>query len=233
VKQSFLYRRLLAGTLVLYLLIIVVPLRDVTTPLRVAVLGILLLMTVRARRRGGRLFRPALALVIVLVLATVVAVIAGSNTVWTCVGQASTVILVVGSILILGQTIIASGVVDGHTVRGVLCIYLWLGLLFSALHDFFAALIPHYLNGVGANATQSDTLYFSLITLTTVGFGDITPGSNVARAIASTEALVGQLYLVSVVAAVVARFRPQRRRPANPESDTDDAGTSGDTPEPD
>jgi len=235
VKHNFLYRYLLAGTLLLYLLIIVAPFRNVTTPLRVAVLGVLLLMTVRARRRGGRLFRPALVMVIVLVLTTVVAVIVGSTTVWTCVGQASTAILVVGSILILGQTIIASGVVDGHTVRGVLCIYLWLGLLFSALHDFCATLIPHYLDGVGAHATQSDTLYFSLITLTTVGFGDITPASNAARAIAATEALVGQLYLVSVVAAVVARFRPQRRRSANRQSDTDSDTTavSGDNPQPD
>jgi hypothetical protein len=235
VKHNFLYRYLLAGTLLLYLLIIVAPFRNVTTPLRVAVLGVLLLMTVRAGRRGGRLFRPALVMVIVLVLTTVVAVIVGSTTVWTCVGQASTAILVVGSILILGQTIIASGVVDGHTVRGVLCIYLWLGLLFSALHDFCATLIPHYLDGVGAHATQSDTLYFSLITLTTVGFGDITPASNAARAIAATEALVGQLYLVSVVAAVVARFRPQRRGSADRQSDTnsDTTAVSGDNPQPD
>ncbi|HEY7174432.1 MAG TPA: potassium channel family protein, partial [Micromonosporaceae bacterium] len=58
----------------------------------------------------------------------------------------------------------------------------------------------------------SDTLYFSLITLTTVGYGDIVPVANVARAVASIEALVGQLYLVSVVAAVVSRFVPASRR---------------------
>ncbi len=92
----------------------------------------------------------------------------------------------------------------------MLTIYLLLGLLFSAAHGFFAALITDYLNGVTGHPTPSDTLYFSLITLTTVGYGDITPVANVARAIASAEALTGQLYLVSVVAAVVARFRPSR-----------------------
>jgi hypothetical protein len=233
VKRTFLYRYLLGGTFLLYLLIIVAPFRDVTTPLRVVVLGALLLMTVATRRRGrgGRLYRPALVLVIALVIATVVAVVVGSTTVLTCVSQASTAVLVAASILILGQTIIAAGVVDGHTVRGVLCIYLWLGLLFSALHDFSGALITHYLNGTGPHPTQSDTLYFSLITLTTVGFGDISPAANLARAIAATEALVGQLYLVSVVAAVVSRFRPQRGRlagPPGPDANSPDGGASAD-----
>lgn len=231
-KRQFTYRYLLAGTLLLYLLIIVAPFRDVTTPLRVAVLGILLLLTVRTRRRGRHLFMSAAILSGALVIATVVAVVVGSTTVLICVGQASTVVLVLASIFILGQTIIAARVVDGHTVGGVLCIYLLFGLLFSALHDFCAALIPHYLNGVGSQTTQSDTLYFSLITLTTVGFGDITPAANIARAIAAIEALVGQLYLVSVVAVVVSQFRPQRLAGGQPSIDggnrTDgDNGTDG------
>jgi Ion channel len=227
VKRQHIYRYLLAGTLLLYLLIIVAPFRDVQTPVRVAVLGILLLLAVRTRRRGRHLFVPAAVLSVALVITTVVAVVVGSTTVLICVGQAATAVLVVASIFILGQTIIASGVVDGQAVGGVLCIYLLLGLLFSALHDFCAALIPHYLSGVGSQTTQSDTLYFSLITLTTVGFGDITPEADIARAIAATEALVGQLYLVSVVAAVVSRFRPQRLADAQPGLDAVDNGTDG------
>ncbi len=220
-KRNLTYRYVLGGTLLLYLLIILAPFRDVTSPIRVAVLGVLLLLTVRTRRRGRHVFVAAAVLSGSLVIATVVAVVIGSTTVLICVGQASTVVLVLASIFVLGQTIIASGVIDGKAVVGVLCIYLLLGLLFSALHDFCAALIPHYLNGVGSNTTQSDTLYFSLITLTTVGYGDITPEANLARAIAVTEALVGQLYLVSVVAAVVSRFRPQRLADAESGRDAD------------
>ena len=220
-KRKLTYRYVLAGTLLLYLLIILAPFRDVTAPVRIAVLGILLLLTVRTRRRGRHVFVAAAMLSGSLVIATIVAVIIGSTTVLICVGQASTVILVLASIFLLGQTIIASGVVDGKAVGGVLCIYLLLGLVFSSLHDFCAALIPHYLNGVGSDTTQSDTLYFSLITLTTVGYGDITPEANLARAIAATEALVGQLYLVSVVAAVVSRFRPQRLADAESGLDAD------------
>ena len=54
---------------------------------------------------------------------------------------------------------------------------------------------------------SSDLLYFSVITMTTVGYGDVTPACLPARAIAVVEAITGQLYLVSVVAIVVSGWR--------------------------
>jgi hypothetical protein len=205
------YHRLLLGVLLLYLLIIVVPVQQVGGPVRVAVLGVLLLMTVRTGRRAGELATPSLAVAVLAVVATLIVAIAGNTTVLTCVSQAATVVLVVTMIVVLARTLLAAGVIDGPAVRGVLCIYLLLGLLFSAMHGFAGALISDYLNGVNGHPTQSDTLYFSLITLTTVGYGDITPAANLARAIAASEALTGQLYLVSVVAAVVSRYQPSQR----------------------
>jgi hypothetical protein len=208
--RRFGYQYVLLGVLVLYLLIIVVPIQQVGGPLRVAVLGVLLLMAIRTGRRAGALAMPSLVLVVLVVVATVIAVITGNKTVLACVSQAATMVLVVATMVVLARTLLAAGVIDGPAVRGVLCIYLLLGLLFSAAHGFAAALISNYLNGVTGQPTQSDTLYFSLITLTTVGYGDITPAANLARAIAATEALSGQLYLVSVVAAVVSRYQPSR-----------------------
>jgi hypothetical protein len=81
-------------------------------------------------------------------------------------------------------------------------------LFFASLHQLLGAFIPDYLNGTGEFATPSDLLYFSSVTLSTVGFGDITPAAEVARAVTVVEALVGQLYLVSVVAGVVGGWRP-------------------------
>jgi hypothetical protein len=52
-------------------------------------------------------------------------------------------------------------------------------------------------------------LYFSFTTLTTVGFGDLTAGSDAGRMLAVMEALLGQLYLVTVVAFIVATRRPR------------------------
>ncbi len=84
------------------------------------------------------------------------------------------------------------------------------------LHELLGAFIPDYLNGTGEFATASDLLYFSVITLATVGFGDITPAAEVARAVTVVEALVGQLYLVSVVAGVVGGWHPPQ--PGEPRS---------------
>ena len=56
-------------------------------------------------------------------------------------------------------------------------------------------------------------LYFSFVTLTTVGYGDYSAGSDVGRMMAVVEALVGQLYLVTVVAIVIGNIGRPRQRP--------------------
>ena len=111
----------------------------------------------------------------------------------------------------VGMTVVRRERVDTPTVAGVLAVYLLLALLFASLNQFLAAFDPdHYLHGVTGLPTASDQLYFSVITMATVGYGDIVPGSQVARAIAVVEALTGQLYLVSVVAAVVGGWQRGR-----------------------
>ena len=62
-------------------------------------------------------------------------------------------------------------------------IALLFALLVASLHQALGTFIPDYLKGTSDPATPADLLYFSVITLTTVGFGDITPHSEVARAV--------------------------------------------------
>jgi hypothetical protein len=107
-------------------------------------------------------------------------------------------------ILIIGRAVLERDTVDTAMVLGVLAAYLLLALLFASLNQFASAFYQQgYLNGVAGLPTAADQLYFSVITLATVGYGDITPASQLARAVAVVEALTGQIYLVSVVAAVV------------------------------
>ena len=62
----------------------------------------------------------------------------------------------------------------------------------------------------GTDGTRSLRLYFSYVTLATLGYGDYTPKSNLGHTLAIIEALFGQIYLVTVVALLVARLRPAR-----------------------
>ena len=114
--------------------------------------------------------------------------------------------------------------VTHETVLGALCTYVLLGLLFAFAFLALDAVrdAPFFVQS-GAHQ-ESEYLYFSFVTLTTVGYGDITPVAPLARSLANVEALIGQLYpaillarLVSVdsvnpslvpgAAALAARFR--------------------------
>ena len=82
---------------------------------------------------------------------------------------------------------------------------------FGAKKGFFATLDATPFFAQGTDGTRPLRLYFSYVTLATVGYGDYTAAGNLGRALAVLEALTGQLYLVTVVAVVVTRLgRPGR-----------------------
>jgi hypothetical protein len=89
-----------------------------------------------------------------------------------------------------------------RTILGVLSIYLLIGLIFTFIFGIVASesLTPFFKNGP---STTADLLYFSYATLTTVGYGDLVAQLHTARSFAIIEALIGQIYLVSVVALIV------------------------------
>jgi hypothetical protein len=106
----------------------------------------------------------------------------------------------------------ASGTVRLEAVTGVLALYILIGMFFAFLYgaidrlegaDFFAG---------GEAATASSSLYFSFVTLTTVGYGDLVAATDPGRTLAVFEALIGQIYLVTVVSLIVSNLgRPPRR----------------------
>jgi hypothetical protein len=108
--------------------------------------------------------------------------------------------------------------VSGQTVSGALCAYLLLGVTFAMLYGAAAGADPEVMRGVSAGRVPdlryfTDLLYFSFITLATVGYGDIVPVGGPARGLAVLEALLGQLFLVAVVARLVGM---QAAAPAEP-----------------
>jgi hypothetical protein len=106
-------------------------------------------------------------------------------------------------------------VVNIQVLAGALCLYLLIGLFFTFVYGIINATDtqPLFVQQTG-QASSANITYFSFVTLTTTGYGDLTLRGDGPRMLAITEALLGQLYLVSAVALVVSRFgleRPTRR----------------------
>jgi hypothetical protein len=101
-----------------------------------------------------------------------------------------------------------------QSVTAALCIYVVLGMLFANVASAVSIVngSPYFAGKSSANS--SDYVYFSFITLATVGYGDLVPALRLGRALAVLEGLMGQIYLVTVVALVVSRLGWRRPTPS-------------------
>jgi len=117
--------------------------------------------------------------------------------------------LAIGTAIVVG--VIDQGEVNRQAVTGAVCIYVLIGFFFIYIYGVIAAFGHGPLFAQGTDGTRSIRLYFSYVTLATVGYGDYTMAGNLGRTLAVLEALMGQLYLVTVLALLVSRMRPKHR----------------------
>ena len=96
-----------------------------------------------------------------------------------------------------------SGRVTVHRIVGAVCAYLLLGFIWSQLYGLIALLDAGAFAHGRAALGRQEFIYFSFVTMTTVGYGDITPVHPVARSLAMLEALIGQLYPAILIARLV------------------------------
>lgn len=102
-----------------------------------------------------------------------------------------------------------------EAVSGVLCLYVLVGMAFGFIYGAIDNLggDPFFANG--ETASVAHCLYFSLTTLATVGYGDFVARSDLGHTLSVSEALIGQIYLVTVVSLIVSNLRrPERRAQA-------------------
>ena len=121
---------------------------------------------------------------------------------------AMALLLLVTMVAIL-RRIIQKDSVDLETVFGAVSAYIVIGLMFSALFTGLAYVHtapPFLAQPPTAPHQPSDYVYLSFITLTTVGFGDLTPLTDMARSVVVLEALIGQIFLVTLVARLVSLY---------------------------
>jgi hypothetical protein len=108
------------------------------------------------------------------------------------------------------RNIRASGQVHLESVMGVLALYLLLGMLFALVYGAMDRLGGDPVFAGGQAATASNCLYFSFTTLTTVGYGDLVARTDLGHTLAVSEALIGQIYLVTVVSVLVSNLGRSR-----------------------
>ncbi|HET7488075.1 MAG TPA: potassium channel family protein [Acidimicrobiales bacterium] len=163
-----------------------------------------------AARAPRRLFRLAVVVSLLSVAFTVVLALAGS-------GEQRDASLVVDLLLVgAAPAVIVAGIVrrrkvDVQTVLGALCIYILIGMFWAFLYATIGALGSAPFFAQTPEATTANYLYFSFVTLTTTGYGDFTAAGDFGRSVAVLEALLGQLYLVTVVAVLVSNLVPRNR----------------------
>jgi len=147
----------------------------------------------------------------VVVVAGIAAALVGPHPALTFAAITVLLGLTAGIILAgLVRLVIERGVVL-QAVFGALAVYMLVGLGFAFLIGTFATAESSPYFASGTDATQSARVYFSFTALTTTGFGDYTAATRGGRALVVLEMLVGQLYLVTVIATLVGNLRHQRR----------------------
>jgi hypothetical protein len=148
-------------------------------------------------------------------LLTVIAWIAGSirgdKDVTRVLFVVSAVLYLVAPVVIV-RHIIRRNVVDGQTVLAAIAAYLLIGMMFAFVFLAVSAIqvTPPFFGAQGPGSTSQD-LFFSFVTLTTTGYGNLVPEANPGQSLAVLEAIVGQLFLVTAVAKVVTDWRRPSR----------------------
>lgn len=136
---------------------------------------------------------------------------------WGALNAAATVVLLV-TLLAVVRRVLSHERVTLQTIAGAVSAYLLIGMMFSAIYGLVAIADPAPFFAGGQRPTPELLQYFSLTTLTTLGYGDLTPGTAQGRGLAMLEALGGQVFLATLVASLVGALeRDRRRRKSHPQ----------------
>jgi len=104
------------------------------------------------------------------------------------------------------RQVLFTGPIDGNKIVGAICIYLLIGLVWTLSYLLIAQAIPDAFNGLEQAVWYdnfADVAYYSFVTLTTLGYGDISPVIPVARFLVYMEAIVGVFYMAILVASLI------------------------------
>ena len=118
------------------------------------------------------------------------------------------------AVFLILRSILQASRVTGDTVKGGVCVYLLLGYFWGLLYNIVYTVDSNaFSSALVTETSRLGVLYFSFVTLTTLGFGDITPASEVASILTVLEALIGQVYPAVFMALLVSSYLAHREFP--------------------
>ena len=168
-----------------------------------ALIGTVAALAMLSAHVSRRFFAAHLVLAVAGVFVSVVHAAAGGETLLRVAAVLNGYLLVVSAFLIL-RVVVRERRVTADTLFGALGFYLAMGVLFGVVYTTIARWDPAAFAPPQPVVEGATSLYyFSLATLTGVGYGDISPASNAARIAASLEAVIGVIILAALVGRIV------------------------------
>jgi len=185
-------------------------------------LALVLVLVAGARSLMGfkRIFRIGVTLAVSWVTLEVVYLFSKSEALVVIVLLVALVFVVLVGFIAM-RDVLYGGEADQNRLMGAMCVYLLIGLAWAYVFTLIHVFSPTSFEGIAGPTTEAHAkaiqfLYYSFVTLTTLGYGEITPASPVAQTLAYMEAVSGQFYLTILVAALVGMLLS--RRPSGKES---------------
>jgi len=146
---------------------------------------------------------------ILAVIASIAAETAPAHALLGVAFVVDSLLLTVAAVVVL-RRVVAASVVDFRTILGAISVFTLLGLLFSFLYLAFGRWSGTPFFTTTSHPRASDYVFFSYTTLTTTGYGNLVPAGTVGQSFAVLEMLLGQVFLVTLVAGLVSLWRPGR-----------------------
>jgi hypothetical protein len=202
------YGLVLLLLLLTYVLASVLPSSAWSQALLTVAAAVTVVATLAASGTQRRHRRLATLLASAAVLISIIGAVVGGRT-GGLPGAITSILLLVCLVAIVNR-ISKHDHVSSQTVLGAMCCYVLFGLVYTFVYEAIARLQGSPILMPGGDHSLSDYLFFSFSTLTTTGYGNLVPANGIGRALATLEALMGQLFLVTVVARLVALWAPRR-----------------------
>ncbi len=173
----------------------------------------LLAVGVWSLRGAGRLYSAGMLVAVTGIILNILSVVRESDMLHVIALLAMFVFLLLATFNAFRQIAVGNDISPNRIV-GAVCVYLLLGVMWSIAYTLLEYSQPGSFSGLTELVSpgwNADWIYFSFVTITTLGYGDITPLTQTARSLTVAEAIVGQFYIAVMVAGLVSAYISSKR----------------------